>query len=234
MNEIRIHEGTDVTGDCTLINQEDFEFKLKLFPITYAEEFDRFWKWKMQVENEPDHILSEGRRTETFERLKPILLSWQTYRRSSNTIEDTWKLLKECLGNISLAYERIRRFSLLEFSQIPDEPLQLIWHELGRIKEYQGERAENYFVIAVCKPLMLLWGQTLAFDSHVRNNLRRRFAVPYSYRWSYEQWKTVMQRLESEMNKSKADIDSIDRKALERYQTKSIVPYGRFLDMYYF
>jgi len=43
-----------------------------------------------------------------------------------------------------------------------------------------------------------------------------------------------MQGLESEMNKSKADIDYFDRKALERYQTRSIVPYGRFMDMYYF
>ena len=233
VDEKRCHERTNIPhGRPWLDRSKRFRTQTQVIPNQIREEFNSFWKWKMQVENESDHILSEGRREEAFERLKPILLSWQTYRGSSNT--NTWKTLKESLGNISLAYDRIRRFSLLQLSQIPDEPLQLIWHELGRVKEYRAAKTKNYFVIAVCKPLMLLWGQTLAFDSHVRNNLPTRLHAPYSNRWSYEQWKTVTQGLESEMNKSKADIEYIDRKALERYQTRSLVPYGRFLDMYYF
>jgi len=126
-------EQTSFMEDFGLTDRKDFELKLKSFPTRYAKEFDCFWKWKMQVENDSDHILSEGRREETFERLKPILFSWQTYGGSSNT--NTWKTLKESLGNISLAFDRIRRFSLLQFSQVPDEPLQLIWHELGPVKE---------------------------------------------------------------------------------------------------
>jgi len=186
----------------------------------------------MQVENTSDHVLSEERRKETFERLKPILRSWQAYRGGRNS--DIWKSLKESLGRISPEYDRIRQLSLLHFSEVPDEALRLIWHELGRVKEYRAEKNNSYCVIAVCKPLMLLWGQTLAFDSHVRKNLPTRFNVPISNRWSYEQWKTVMQGLESEMKDSPADISQIDQKAMERYCTKSVVPYGRFLDMYYY
>lgn len=221
-----------IMEDFGLTDRKDFELKLKSFPKRYAKEFDCFWKWKIQVENDPDHILSEGRREETFERIKPILISWQAYRGSRNA--NTWKTLKESLRNISPAFDRIRRFSLLQFSQVPDGPLRLLWDELGRVKEPRAEKSESYFVIAVCKPLMLLWGQTLAFDSHVRNNLPTRFNAPHSNRWSYEQWRTVMQGLESEMNESKADVEYIGRKALERYQTNSILPYGRLLDMYYF
>jgi hypothetical protein len=79
-----------------------------------------------------------------------------------------------------------------------------------------------------------MWGQTLAFDSHVRQNLPPMWNVPKGNRWSCEEWKAVMRHLENEMEGRPDVVSYFDEKALERYGTKAIVPYGRFLDICYF
>ena len=42
---------------------------------------------------------------------------------------------------------------------------------------------------AVCKPLLLLWGQTLAFYSYVRKKINRKFQIPkYIGKWILDDW----------------------------------------------
>jgi hypothetical protein len=116
-------------------------------------------------------LLDKDHIRETYARLSSILPKWQTYRNGENG--SPLKTLGESLQNISGAYDAIRGYSLLEFENIPEEPLRKIWHELGRVKEYEGQMNEegNYYAIAVCISLLLIWGQTPAFDSNVRKNM---------------------------------------------------------------
>lgn len=81
--------------------------------------------------------------------------------------------------------------------------MRLIWHELGRVKEKDGKRNEfgYYFIVATCKPLIFLWGQTLAFDSRVRKYFPKRYDVPKGNRWSFEDWKEVMEKIEDDLKR---------------------------------
>ena len=134
-------------------------------------DFIDFWKWKLEIETDGKHILDDNFREKTFRKLSFILPRWQTYRPFSSS--QCLRILKNSLERVSDAYSTIKGYSLLEFNEIPDEPLELIWHELGRTKEEHGNKNHGgwYYTVAVCKPLMLLWGQTLAYDSIVRENV---------------------------------------------------------------
>jgi len=137
---------------------------------------------------------------------------------------------------MSEAYNKIRNYSLLEFDEVPIEPLQLIWHELGRVKERNGNRDPNgiYYVIAVTKPLMFLWGQTLAFDSNVRAHAPSSFNVSkYRMKWSFEDWSKIMLNFQDKLNKQPEEVAIIGQVSHEKFGKYSIVPYGQFLDLYY-
>jgi len=194
-------------------------------------DFINFWKWKLEIENGCKHILDDNFREETFRRLSSILPGWKTYRPFSSS--QCLKILKNSLETISDAYNIIKDYSLLEFNEIPDEPLRLIWHELGRTKEEHGSKNDGglYYIIAVCKPLMLLWGQTLAYDSLVRENIPYR--VPADIRWSFEDWKRVTVNFQRDLKQNSEIINLFKEKSRETYRTDSIVPYGEFLDYYY-
>lgn len=130
----------------------------------------------------------------------------------------------------------MRIYTLLDFDSIPFEILEVIWHELGRVKEYDGKRDKNgyYYVISICKPLLLVWGQTLAFDSYVRAQLPRiDNGLRYSSRWSLEQWVKVMKELGEHLKKDLKSIEYIRRESEQWYGKNAVIPYGRFLDMYY-
>lgn len=215
-----------------MIDLERFEYKLLSFPSKYMADFDNFWKWKLKVEIEDAHILDDNHRRETYSKLRDILAQWKAYRNSRNFYP--WRTLEFSLETISNAYDQIRMYDLLEFSVIPDQLLKLIWHELGRVKEYNGNRNDTgrYYIISVCKPLMLLWGQTLAFDSHVRENTP--YYVPQKTRWTFREWKMVMERFQESLQRNSEIVDSFKEKSRRKYGTESIVPYGRFLDIYYF
>ncbi|MFC1945434.1 hypothetical protein ACFLWF_01625 [Chloroflexota bacterium] len=208
--------------------------------ISYIKQYNDFWSWKIGVEQHNcDHILDTKHIDETHKRLIDILPRWQTYRGVNCNYKSDLPL---ALKTISDAYNRIRKYSLLDFQQIPDEPLHFIWDILGRIKEKNGSARSNsdYFVISVCKPLMFLWGQTLAFDSINRINIQKdkslELTQPHIYesRWPYLFWKTVMQDLQREMLKSQGVVDYSMSHSYENYGTNLTVPFGRYLDLYYY
>jgi len=217
-----------------MVDQERLERKLQSFPKEYMRDFDYFWTWKLQVETEAMHILDEAHRKIAYSKLVQVLARWQAYRRSRNP--NPWLTLKHSLDRISEYYNHIRKYSLLEFHNIPDDALEFIWHELGRVKEYESERNSSgrYYVISVCKPLMLVWGQTPAFDSNVRAHIAYTHNCLSRNRWTFEEWKEMMSEMKEEISHDQEILGFMRRKSLEKYGNDVIVPYGRFLDIYYF
>jgi len=200
-------------------------------------DFHRFWKWKIEVEAGKGNILDDNHRKETFNILRKALPKWKTYRpfKSAKCL----KVLEVSLEKIAEAYDQIRNYELLEFSKVPAELLKLIWHELGRAKERKGvvNSEGYYYIVAVSKPLLFLWGQTLAFDSIVRSNIPR-FGI-YSYliantRWSFETWVKTMGNFADLLHNQPDAIEVFKKEAEIKYGKDYVVPYGRFLDIYYY
>lgn len=216
-----------------MIDLEHFRFKLQSFPSKYMKDFDDFWKWKLETENGNKHILDNSHREKTYHRLCEVLRRWQTYRGGYNP--NPWRTLEDSLQRISDAYNQIREYGFLEFSEAPDGALELVWHELGRVKEWGGYRSKGvYYIISVCKPLMLIWGQTMAFDSCVRENIPPKYQAPKSNCWSFRTWKMVLKSFEEELKQNPKVVDFFINESLRRYKNKTVIPYGRFLDIYYF
>ncbi len=221
-----------------------FEHKIEIPPdgrsTSYINQYNNFWAWKINVEQQNDsHILDSKHINDTCERLLGILPRWQTYRGVKCNFE---KELPLALTTIADAYNMIRQYSLLEFQQIPDKPLRLIWDTLGRIKEKHGISRTNTecFIIAVCKPLMFIWGQTLAFDSINRINIRKDNTLMVTKthlgtsRWPYLYWKNLMLDFQRELLKAPDIVNYCQKHSKQVFATNLIVPYGRYLDLYYY
>jgi len=187
------------------------------------------------VESESSaQILDEDHRKEAHTRLSKILPRLKTYRMGDSS--EPLEILKESLGKISEAYDQLRNYTLLDFESIPRETLETVWHELGRAKEKDGRKNKNgyYYIIAVTKPLMLMWGQTLALDSHVRKHLAKNHKIPkYSCKWNLDEWTNTMKQLSRDLNTDQRIVESMRKESKARYEQDMIVPYGRFLDIYY-
>jgi hypothetical protein len=200
-------------------------------------DFHQFWKWKLNVESNKESILAPNYINETFRRLRRALPKWRTYRPFKST--ECLNTLRISLERISEAYLEIRNVDLLGLRRAPLEQLRLIWHELGRAKEQAGRANTQgrYYIVAVSKPLLFLWGQTLAFDSIVRANIPR-FGLCSSLindtRWDFETWIGIMENLASLLRNKPCAIDAFKKEAEKKYGRDSIVPYGRFLDIYYY
>lgn len=113
--------------------------------------------------------------------------------------------------------------------QINDKP-----RKLSDVKTFEKNAGGYYLAMATTKPLMFLWGQTLAFDSVVREHIPRFdiLGIIDNY-WSFETWKKVMVRFQ-EMLKLQPDVVELFKKESSiEYGTDSIVPYGQFIDLYY-
>jgi len=130
---------------------EKLKSRIDSFPSRYMKNFDYVWKWKIRIEsNGSANIFDDKHRGEAYRRLCTILPKWQTYRNGDNA--DPLRTLKESLANISEAYNQLRTYTMLDFDSIPFETLETVWHELGRVKEYNGKRNEYgpYSIISVC------------------------------------------------------------------------------------
>jgi len=200
----------------------------------YIENFDYVWNWKVSIEEAGNSILDDKHFSEAFWRLSKILPKWQTYRNAENSMP--YQTLKESLQNIIETYNEIRAYSLLEFRDIPEKMLRFIWHELGRVKEFEGRTNDNgyYYAIAACKPLLLIWGQTPAFDSKVRENLPGDYGIKkYDFRFSYKRWYEAMTMMSDDLQRRSECIATMENISHNRYGANKPVPYGRYLDIYY-
>ena len=205
------------------------KFDYKSYPHCFGE----FWKWKLRTETKSEHILDAKHIEETYDKLGKTLKIWQWHRPEK--FSKLAKKLKNALERISNAYNQIRSYSLLEFSEVPDKPLESIWHELGCVKTAGGKNPNGYYlVMATTKPLMFLWGQTLAFDSVVRGRMPR-FGISglSSDYWDFELWRKVMQKFQESLNQQPKVVSVFKEVSQKEYGTEKNIPYGQFTDLYY-
>jgi hypothetical protein len=214
---------------------DEFKRRIAFFPRSYMDNFDYVWKWKIKVESDDSaHILDENHKKEAYFKLCTILPKWQTYRNGDNS--EPLETLRKALDNISEEYNKLRKYTLLDFDSIPFEALENIWHELGRVKEKDGNRNKYgyYSVISVCKPLLLMWGQTLAFDALVRKHLPSSYNVSkYSCNWNLTEWIRIMKQFSKSLNINESLMKFMSEESEKRYRKNAIIPYGRFLDIFY-
>ena len=216
-----------------------------------------FWDGKARIENDGGHhILDNLHFNQTLDKLINILPTWKTYR---NAQCDWRKELPRSLKHIVESYDQIRKFSLLDFNDIPKTHLENIWNELGRVKEPEGQKRPegDYYLIAVCKPLLFLWGQTPALDSINRKNIRNELnilsykpvssnrprlyhrvplypRVPSTSRWSFEDWRELMKWFQKQLNDA-PDIKKYCTEEFHEWTSKNeLIPWGRYLDIYYY
>jgi len=220
-----------------MIDLKQFRARFQSFRKTdyqsYPFCFGEFWKWKLGTETKSEHILDAEHIEETYHRLSETLKIWLWHRPFS--FSELARRLMDALEKIRDAYNQIRSYSLSEFSEIPNEPLEFIWHELGCVKKGEDKNPSGYYlVMATTKPLMFLWGQTLAFDSRVRKYMPR-FGIPRlsgDY-WSFRTWKKVMQGFQESLKQQPKILNIFRWVSRKEYVTDSIIPYGQFLDLYY-
>ena len=107
---------------------------------------------------------------------------------------------------------------------------------MGRTKEENGKKNEEgaYYIVAIAKPLMFLWGQTLAFDSIIRK-LIPCLNIPKIRNpvWTYEMWKNVMTFFQHSISNQANFVKLCGEISKNEFGSKKIVPYGQFLDLYY-
>lgn len=223
-----------------MIELNRFKDSLRSFSLGYRskkydKQFNEFWLWKHDTELISKSILNEENVTESWKKLRKILRGWQTYRGTKN--EYTYRDLKNSLTDIFKAYDELRSFTILDFDRIPRHHLESIWNALGRVKEPDGKENDSgeYFVIAICKPLMLLWGQTLAFDKYVRLSLPKKYGVWMNeHRWNFTKWYDVMKSISDNIQLQPKIIEYLEKESSRRFGPEARIPYGRFLDIYYF
>ena len=216
-----------------MLDADELIRRMRSFPANYMQDFNEFWRYKLAVESGRGHILDEDHVRRTYYLLADVLAKWRAFR--PRPLNKCLYLLEKALINISGAYDEIRKYDLLHFRDVPIEPLELIWHELGMVKNL-GARSPHgrYFIISVCKPLMLLWGQTPAFDARVRENLPPRYHVSKTNRrWSFWEWRSVMMRIQRDLALSPGFLRTAREEAKRMYGADFTVPYGRFLDIYF-
>lgn len=217
-----------------MITPDEYERRIAFFPSNKFEDFNRFWKWKIEIEsNSSVHILDEDHKKETYLKLCHILPAWKTYRNGKNPL---WReTLKESLNNISETYNKLRNYTLLDFESIPLGTLEKAWHELGRVKEKEGMPNKNgcYSIISISKPLLLVWGQTPAFDSKVREQMPACFHLSKYCNWDMNEWVRIMRQFRTKLSSDENLLKFVQEESKKKYGEKATVPYGRFLDTFF-
>lgn len=215
---------------------EKFKQAFRKFPQNYQVDFDTFWLWKIKTESRTEHILDTEYLDRTFNRLSPILKGWQ-YNRGPNIDQNPLENLKLALKNISEEYNEIRNLSLLDIEQFEIKPIQRIWEEFGNVKVNKtNEEIRLPLVISICKPLMLIWGQTLAFDTKVRGSYYKEYKFSFlrKNRWSLNEWLYSLFLSYSLLEKNDEFKKYLKKCSIKKYGDHSLIPYGRLLDIYYF
>lgn len=219
----------------SLIDTDQFEKRYiefeKLDFKSRPHTFHGFWRRKLAIEKQEAHLLDADNIDETLSKLGPVLKIWQWHRPYE--FEYCFERFRKAINNIPGSYMRIRRFSLVEFDQIPLEELEKIWNELGSVKP-QGEYDQGELVMTITKPLMFLWGQTPAFDSVVREKMPLFDVQGFrNVRWEFSTWINAMRKLQKYLNNNARVLDLFNRTSVEKYGTDTNVPYGQFFDLYY-
>lgn len=220
--------------DTVLFKSQFQHFKTSDEP-TNQYSFGGFWKWKLITENETTHVLDWEHLNLTYEKLSKTLRKWRWARSNTpNNFEELAPRLLSCLKDMQNSYDELRRYSLLEIENIPNELLRNIWDKIGCVKSLEKNPSGNYLVMGATKPLLFLWGQTPAFDSVVRKKIPK-FGLSGigNNRWNFETWKRVLINFKNELEQQQGLIDFLKQTSRNEYGNDVIIPYGQFIDLYF-
>ena len=197
--------------------------------------FEGFWKWKLETEHELDYILDKEHVDIAFNKLSNTLKKWRWARSNQlNNFEIFAPRLHDCLQNIPELYNHIRRYSLLDIEEMPVQLLRDLWDNIGCVKSLEKNENGWYLVMAATKPLVFLWGQTPAFDDVVRKAMPK-FGMSglTANRWDFKTWRDVLIEFKRELEEQEGLIEFFREISREEYGNDDVVPYGQFLDLYY-
>lgn len=219
-----------------LISAKEFEKKYSEFEKLDFENrphtFHGFWSYKLKVEKQSGHLLDKEHFNETVTKLAPILKIWRWHRPYE--FDECFEPLKKSLRAISEDYNRIRKFSLLEFDKVPAKEMEKIWNELSSCKPQTNYAYTGELVMAITKPLMFLWGQTPAFDSIVRKKMPLFTVSGFkNCRWEFSLFSTVLKKLQRVLLANTELLASMSETSIEKYGTDAVIPYGQFIDLFF-
>lgn len=220
-----------------MIDPNEFEKRYQIFESldakNYPHTFQRFWSYKLRIENGEGHILDRENRKQTMQKLEDLLKIWEWNKPQD--FDNYFQRLEKSIEKISSSYNTIRNFSILKFDQIPENDLKKIWIEFSKIKD-QDNKSNFYgeLVMTITKPLMFLWGQTPAFDTTIRTKMPLLKSQGLTNpRWDFRSWNRIMKELQNYLN-SDSELNTIfKKKSQEKYETTKLVSYGHFLHLYY-
>jgi hypothetical protein len=214
---------------------DEFTKRIKQYSENkYGLDYYRFWGWKISVEKKDDHILDENHVEVTHGKLMPIMRYWQTYRPFDTNVIS--RRLRVNLEEMAESYGIIRKYDLLSLAKAPKDDLKNVWNKLGSVKEIDGNEngVSRYYTIAACKPLMFIWGQTLAFDDIIRKQVLDPGYDGFSKnRWTFQLWYKVMINFRDQILENPDFIEISKYICKQNFGTDEIVPYGQFIDLYY-
>jgi hypothetical protein len=218
----------------TMILAEEFENKYRTFEkLDFKNQpytFHGFWSYKLKVEKQSGHLLDSEHFDETVTKLGPILKIWKWHRPYE--FDECFEPLKKSLKVIAEDYDKVRKFSLLEFDKISTKELEKIWNELSLCKPQTSCSNTGELVMAITKPLMFLWGQTPAFDSVVREKMPLFFISGFkNCRWEFSLFTTVLKRLQHVLLANNELVASMHKISMVKYGTEETLPYGQFIDL---
>ena len=253
---------TFISSDITAID----DWRYGIDRLAMSGSYMRFWLQKLAVEsNGTSHIL-DSQHIGTTKELFDILNSkaWMTYHTKCKLgsyqggtqydppyKHDLKKTFEKALEKIAEPYNRIRKISLLDLAILSSEgsvwdDLEVIWHELGAVKTVDGLRDHHnngeYYKIAVCKPLMFLWGQTPSFDNkNVQGMIGpKNFTTNIDpqpkdkTKWTFKDLREVLIGIAKQIRTNPQIDELCHRSAKELYNSDAIIPYGRFVDYLYY
>ena len=82
--------------------------------------------------------------------------------------------------------------------------------------------------------MMFLWGQTLAFDSYVRDKMPTgKVKFTKELTWTFNMWHNVMLEFQERILAQPEFIHLCKEICLREFGTDELVPYGQYYDLYY-
>lgn len=214
------------------LDTDRLKARINSFPSAYNRVFDDFWRYKSAVEGQGGALLDGSHFARTAERLMEALRSFQAYRPVPYV---EWsRRFTPALMRARGALTEIQSYSLLELDRVDKDCLKTIWAELGRVKDVSHSLLGWTYVVGIGKPLMFLWGQSPRFDSKNRVEMGSELSMALLSNYcGFEEWYSLFCLIGSRLAVSPECIGIMKRVSAKRYGGFARVPYGRFVDMYY-
>lgn len=208
--------------------------------------FDKFWRYKLNVESRGGSILDDSHLDETVMRLvKNLLLhdEWQLWQTGVASLQRIEKILK----NNRNAYNNIKDVELGD-GQIANQSMSnalsriyagfyVATEQCGMTHNCWNNDSPNgggrYYILGRSKVMMFIWGQTPGFDTWVRERLGKAglgSSCPWvgEKRWTPSEFCDTLKQLDRWVATWEKQEGRKFRQCLSRNR-----PVGRIIDMIY-